>query len=100
MRSRAGQDDESAAPYAAPPPAPLTAQKSSDQADKTTGKRQSRDTVEGIEPMARISNRLPNRIQNRILSRIGRDYRGLSTSTGGSDTAEAASRRARSAGKR
>lgn len=93
-QDRPGQDEETAAPYVAEPPAPLNSQKSgNDQADKATGERQTREAVEGIEPMARISNRIPNRVQNRIRSRVDRDYRGLSTSTNTSDATQYTPRR-------
>lgn len=38
------------------------------------GQRQTRDEVEGVAPLARISNRIRNRVQLRINNRIDRNY--------------------------
>lgn len=95
-----GQDDEIAAPYAEQPAASVTSPKiGSDKTDKKTGERQARDAVEGIEPMARINNRIPSRIPNRIQNRIDRDFRGIGTATGASTAAQSAARRSNAQGR-
>lgn len=38
------------------------------------GQRQTRGQMQGITPLARLSNRIDNRIQSRIRNRIDRDY--------------------------
>jgi len=46
-----------------------------------TGQRQTKGTVVGIKPMARIDSRFTNRINNRIRNRIDRYYDSNATTT-------------------
>ena len=61
-----------------PPPQPTMpvprAGQTADGLSGQAGVRQSRDQVEGVNPMARIGNRIQNRVQARLRNRIDRNY--------------------------
>jgi hypothetical protein len=60
-------------PLPPPPSSPRTGQ-TADTAAGRVGERQRADQADGIEPMARINNRIANRVQSRVRNRIDRNY--------------------------
>lgn len=58
------------------------------------GVRQRQDAVIGIDPMARIDNRIRNRVQSRIRNRIDRNYDPRSNATSPFRVADQANERA------
>lgn len=82
-----------------PPPQSITppprAGQIAESAAGQAGVRQTRAQVEGVNPMARVNNRIQNRVQARLRNRIDRNYDPRANATSPFETADGATGRAR-----
>lgn len=53
---------------------PTRAGQTTDSAVGQAGVRQTRSSVQAVNPMARVNNRIQNRVQSRLRNRIDRNY--------------------------